>query len=199
MIILMMYSEEGEEAARAIAKPGEKIHYNGNIPFKLDANSPDDTLTLIDLKGDGGFQSAYSDGTGLGQWLLSKGLSKKTKHIEIIASDNNSNHHLSVLAYKLILFLRQHGYDVAIHVTDLDSGNRNSILEYKRETKNWQLYEVPNSLYYKLPPNKIPNLIDLRQHTTMIRPIAIQDIRAWTRDDKRTCGSDTCFLPPLAP
>ena len=194
MIIVMMYSEESEAAASSIARPGERIHYMGNIPLKLDANSQDDILTLIDLSGDGQFQEGYMDGISLGEWLLRQGLSTNIKHIEIVASDNNKNCPLSVLAYKLLLFLHENGYDVAIHTTSVISGY--STLQYQKETKNWQLYEIPILLYHTLPPRKIPNVNDLPDKTS---PMVIKDIRAWTRDNTRTCDSKTYLLPPLAP
>jgi hypothetical protein len=89
MIIIMQNNQLNKEAAKLLAKKDndgniiEPIQKMYEVDFK---NITDDTLTILDITGDGNFQKDYP-GKVLAMMLLERNLPTSIKKIQIIVSD----------------------------------------------------------------------------------------------------------------
>ena len=181
-MIIRRGDAHSKAAAEMLVKPNEIIQVSGKL-VKLPGEINDNTLTIIDLSGDGIFQDAY-DCKDIAEWIKDVDMIDRVRHIELIVSDvNQPDKHLEVLCQNLHDYLDSTGHkNIEIHASFV-KGCRGSFLVPNPKTNNWHLYGIPASVTYQYPNGYKPTADNLlRDFGDQLKLEKITNMREWIRE-----------------
>jgi hypothetical protein len=138
MILLVGTSEIDLSAACALnyIRP-EKI---GHFALTDISSISDDSVTIIDLSGDGSFQNSNSP-TLLAKLLIECGLPESVKTVNFIVSDVDPSASMKAYGYQLAHILNSSGRKISVNVCT-DENNETCIIPPMRANDDWKVYGV---------------------------------------------------------